>query len=238
MMYGSATVANIIRRKFADRLLVGEGRDRRHLGDQPDRADLDVIGVVRVGRRLVEGRQRGDGRGEDAHRVGVHRESIEEALELLVEQGVLADLVLPVGQLGRRRQLAVDQQVGGLEERRLLGQLLDRVAAVAQDSGVTVEERDGAPGRGGVAEAVVERRQVSFLQEGRDVDRVLSVDGLLDRQAQDLVPDPQLCGGGRGVEHGSGHRDLVTFLGRAHEVSCVGHSPADLPTVRAGAVPG
>ena len=43
-------------------------------------------------------------------------------------------------------QLAVDQQVGDLEVGRLLGQLLDRVAAVAQDAGVAVELGDGRLG--------------------------------------------------------------------------------------------
>jgi hypothetical protein len=66
--------------------------------------------------------------------VGVHREAVEEPLELLVEQGVLPDALLPIGQLDGRRELAVDEQVRGLEEGRLLGQLLDRVAAVAQDA--------------------------------------------------------------------------------------------------------
>ena len=41
-------------------------------------------------------------------------------------------------------ELAVDEQVGDLEVGRLLGQLLDRVAAVAQDAGLAVELGDGA----------------------------------------------------------------------------------------------
>src|SRR3712207_7843068 len=52
----------------------------------------------------------------------------------LLQQRVHADLVGEVGQLGRRRQRVVDQQVRHLEERRLLGELVDRVAAVPQDA--------------------------------------------------------------------------------------------------------
>ena len=56
-----------------------------------------------------------------------------------------------------RRQLAVDQQVAHLEEAALLGELLDRVAAVAQDAGVAVDVGDRGRRRGGVDEAGVER---------------------------------------------------------------------------------
>ena len=75
----------------------------------------------------------------------VARETVEEPLEVLVQQGVPLDLG------GERRQLlgtverfTVDQQVADLDERRLLGELLDRVAAVTQDAGITVDVGDGA----------------------------------------------------------------------------------------------
>jgi hypothetical protein len=57
----------------------------------------------------------------------------------------------------RVRQLAVDDQVGRLDEGRVLRQLLDRVAAVTEDAGVAVDEGDAAGARPGVAEAVVVR---------------------------------------------------------------------------------
>ena len=59
---------------------VGGGGQRGHLGDQPDDllvAGLDVEDVFGV---EVEGGQRGDGRDQHAHRVGVVVESLEEAL--------------------------------------------------------------------------------------------------------------------------------------------------------------
>ena len=45
-------------------------------------------------------------------------------------------------ELRLRRQLAVDQQVRDLEVGRLLGELLDRVAAVLEDALVAVDEGD------------------------------------------------------------------------------------------------
>ena len=53
---------------------------------------------------------------------------------------------------GLRRQLAVDEQVGDLEVGRLLGELLDRVAAVLEDALVAVDVGDRRAARRGVRE--------------------------------------------------------------------------------------
>ena len=74
--------------------------------------DLDVLRVVRVEAVLVEGRQRGDGGGEDRHRVRVAGETVEEAacrsscsiVWLLISSRNVVQLVA-------RRELAVDEQV-------------------------------------------------------------------------------------------------------------------------------
>ena len=50
--------------------------------------------------------------------------------------------VVEVGLLRRGRQLPVKQQVAGFEEVALLGELLDRVAAVFQHAGVAVDIGD------------------------------------------------------------------------------------------------
>src|SRR4030081_3733630 len=93
------------------------------------------------------------------------RERTEEALQVFVKQGVPADLLVEVGKLARRGQLAVDEQPRDLEERRVLGDLLDRVAAVAEDAGIAVDVGDGRPGRCRVDEAVVERRESGLTRE-------------------------------------------------------------------------
>ena len=117
-----------VEERLADALLVGVGRDRRQLGEEADRRDLDVLLVERVEAVLVEGAERRDRRRQDRHRVGVAREAVEERLEVLVQHRVLAHPLGEAVELGLRRQLAVDEEVGHLEEAGLLGQLLDRVA--------------------------------------------------------------------------------------------------------------
>ena len=82
------------------------------------------------------------------------------------------------------RQFAVDQQVADLDEGRLLGELLDRVAAVAQDPGVAVDVGDGALGRGGVDEAVVEGGVAGLGQQRTQSDTVGPLRGVDDLQVK------------------------------------------------------
>ena len=118
--------------------------ERRHLGDQPDHLLVqdgcvrDVLGVE------VEGAQRGDRGDHHPHRMGVVVEALQEALsDVLVDEGVVRDVVRPLGVLLGRRQLPVEQEVGDLEIVRLLSKLLDRVPAVAQDAVLSIEVGDG-----------------------------------------------------------------------------------------------
>ena len=82
------------------------------------------------------------------------------------------------------RQFAVDQQVADLDERRLLGELLDRVAAVAQDARVAVDVGDGALGGGGVDEAVVEGGVAGLGQQRPQRDAVGPLGGVDDVQVK------------------------------------------------------
>ena len=66
--------------------------------------------------------------------MGVAREAVVEQPHVLVQHRVPAELVAEVFELARGRQLAVDQQVGDFDEVAIRGQLLDRVAAIAQDA--------------------------------------------------------------------------------------------------------
>ena len=96
------------------------------------------------------------------------------------------------------RQLAVDQQVGDLEEGGLLGQLLDGVAAVLQDALVAVDVGDGAAAGGGVDEAGVVDRQAGLRPRRTDLAQVGGLDGAVgDRDvvllAGAVVADGEGC---------------------------------------------
>ncbi len=155
----------------------GPRAERRHLGDQPHDLHVTVVGVGDVARLGVERRQRADGGHQHAHRVGVVAEALHEVADVLVHEGVEGDLVLPRVVLLAGGQLAVDQQVGDLEEVGVLGQLLDRVAAVLQDPLLAVDERHRAPAGGGVDEPGVVDREPGRVLVGLDLADVGGVDG-------------------------------------------------------------
>ena len=70
---------------------------------------------------------------------------------------VVRDLLFPLNGLGFVGELSVVEQVGDFEVRGVLGQLFDRVAAIAQDALVAVDEGDGRfRGRGVDESGVVE----------------------------------------------------------------------------------
>ena len=154
-----------VEERLPDRLLVGVGGDGRQLGQQPDGGQFNLLVIERVERILVVGRQRVDRTGHHRHRMRVARKSVEEPLQVLVQQRVALDLGGELVELLLGRQFPVDQQIADFDEVRLLGELLDRIPAVAQDARVAVDVGDGALGRGGVDEAFVESRVAGLGQQ-------------------------------------------------------------------------
>src|SRR5205823_297889 len=123
---------------------------------------------------------------------------------------VLADPEAELVELRPRRELAVDEEIRGLEERRNRHghQLFDRDAAVAQDAGLAVDERDRRLARPRVDEAVVERDRARLGPQLRDVDPALTLRAHDHGQLGLLRADPEY--GGRlvhfGVPPGSTHQ--------------------------------
>jgi len=71
---------------------------------------------------LIEGRQRRQHAGDDRHRVSVGGERDVEAPQVLVNQRMTHQAMAEIFVLLLGRQLAVDNQEGGLEKRRALGE--------------------------------------------------------------------------------------------------------------------
>ena len=145
--------------------------------------DIDAVGI--------EGRQGAHGAGHDRHRVSVAAEAFEEPIELRVQHRVVGDVVLELGELVGRGQFAVQQQMADLKEGRLLGQLVDRIAAVQQNTGVAVDIGDLALARRRRGEARIEGEVVAFSVDFPDVENVRTRAALEDRQVVALVADRQ-----------------------------------------------
>ena len=158
-------------------MAVREGRERRHLGEHPDRRHVALLVVVERLRLRVEGRERADAGEQHAHRVGVIAEALEVLLDVLVEEGVVGDVEDPALELGRGRKLAVDQEERDLEEARLLAELLDRDAAVLEDSRLAVDVGDRRAARSGVRERRVIRHEAEVVLVDLHLAEVHRLDG-------------------------------------------------------------
>jgi hypothetical protein len=169
---GVVEVVARVHEGLAERVLVGCRGDRRQLGDDAVREDLAVPRVIDVGGVVVEGRHRRHDRGHHGHRVGVVMEAVVHVAQRLVEHRVPADRPREAGELRRGRQVAVQQQVGHLEVAAVLGELLDRVAAVEQDAGIAIDVGDAALAGCGGHEPGIEGEHPVVTVEGADVDHL------------------------------------------------------------------
>ena len=116
-------------------------------------------------------------------------EGVEDLLEAFGKHGRFAHGFLEGGKALLGRQFTVEQQSGDLEEGGVLGQFVDRVAAVTQDALVTVDVGDGGLARRRVDEADVERDVAGLLHEGRDVVTTAALDRGHERELEFLAVD-------------------------------------------------
>jgi hypothetical protein len=141
---------------------------------------------------MVEGRQRADAAGQDRHRMGVAAEPLIEAAHLLVHHRVVGHTSVEVRLLRGGWKFAVEQEIAGLQEVAVLGNLFDREAAVEQDAFITVDVGDlgfAAPGRG---EARVVGEDAGLIIELGDVHDRRTDRSLVNRERPLVLADRQL----------------------------------------------
>ena len=115
--------------------------------------------------------------------MGAVREGLEEMLHVLAEQRVIGHLGFEIRQLLPRGKRTVDQQVGDFEKRRLLGELLDRVTPMAQDSLIAVDVGHRTLAFRGIAEAAIECEESGLSREMTYVEPGFGLRAGDDRQA-------------------------------------------------------
>jgi len=134
--------------------------------------NLAMTRVIDVHRVVIERRHRGDDRTDHGHRVRVVMEAVVHAQQRLIDHRVSLDVHAEFGQLLGVWQLAIQQEIGHFDERAMRGQLLDRIAAVHQYAGITVDVGDLALGARRRHEPRIEGKHPVILVEGSDVDHV------------------------------------------------------------------
>jgi hypothetical protein len=103
-------------------------------------------------------------------------------LERLVQGGVVGQAVAELLQLGLVGQVAEYQEPHDLDEARMLGELLDRDAPVAEDPLLAVDEGDTALARTGIPKAGIEGDQAGAVAELGNIQGLLALGALDDRQ--------------------------------------------------------
>ena len=197
---------------------VCESRQRGHLRDQP--CDLGpayrrIVDLLRLG---VEGRQRGDRADHHPHRVRVVAERLQQLRHVLVHIRMERHVVHEAIELVLRRELALEDQVGDLEERAALGELLDRVSAVPEDALPSVDERDRAPRGSSVRVRGVVRHHPEVVVLDLDLAQVHGPDDISLQDVHLVVASGPVVPNGEGV----GSRLRVV----SHPVSVTSKGPA------------
>ena len=89
---------------------------------------------------------------------------------LLVQHGVIGDRGLELLALGDIGQIAVEQEVAGLQEVAVLGELLDGISAIEQNALVAVDIGNGRLTAGGRREAGIIGEDIGVAVETGNVD--------------------------------------------------------------------
>ena len=126
--------------------------------------------------------------------MGVSTEALKEAAHLLVDHRVASHAIVEIGLLRLGRQFAVKQQVTGFQEVPVLGQLLDRIAAIKQDTLVAVDIGDlGLAACRGSKPGIVGEHPALTVKL-RDIDDLGTDRAGMDRQVPIVVIDGQRAG--------------------------------------------
>ncbi len=125
--------------------------------------------------------------------MGVAAETLEEPRHLLVNHGVMDHAIVEVLLLLRGRKLSVKQEIAGLQEVAMFGELLDRIAAVFQDAGIAVDIGDFRLAGAGRGEARIVGEHAGLGVELADIDDVRPDGAAQYREIVGLVADGQRC---------------------------------------------
>ena len=142
---------------------------------------------------MIERRQRADAADHHRHRMGVAAEALKKPAHLLVDHGVMDHAIVEILLLRGGRQLAVEQQITGLEKVAVLGEVVDRIAAVKQDTFVAVDERDLRLAARGRSEAGIVSEDAGLTVKLADIHHFGAKRSLVERKRKILVAECQLA---------------------------------------------
>ena len=163
----------------------GEGRQLGHQADALHVAILRILDVLRIG---IERRQPADRAEQHAHRMCVVAVAFQMLDDVGMDVGVLANVLRPLFELGLVRQLALIQEPRHFKKRRLLGDLFDRISAIAENPLVTVDECDGAAARGSIHERRVVGHHPEIVVLHLDLAKIDRTNGIIANRDVERLP--------------------------------------------------
>src|SRR5680860_1237076 len=175
-------IVSRINKWLANRILVGHGGNRRQLCNHTDRRNIPLDGIVDVCRVVIKSGEGADDPHEDSHRVGIAPEPGEETVHLLVNHRVHGYTLRKILELRLRWQFTVKQQMAGFEEVSIFRELVDRVAAVKQDSFLAIDICDLGLATGSESEPRVKSETPRLTVMPCYVDDIRTNTALINRQ--------------------------------------------------------
>src|ERR1700694_5681085 len=121
-------------------------------------------------------------------------EALKKPAHLLVHHRVTGHALVEVGLLCRRRQFAIEQEVAGLKEVAVLGQLLNRITAIEQYALVAIDISDLGFAARRRREPRIVGEHPGYAVERADVDHVWANGSRKNRKIPALVSDGDLAG--------------------------------------------
>src|ERR1041385_2497162 len=95
-----------------------ERRNRRHFRDQSIDLFTTKLDVEDLFRFRIESRERAERRFKHAHRMGIVVETVDDLLDVFVDEGVIRDVPGPTLKLSRGGQFTIEQQIRDFKIRR------------------------------------------------------------------------------------------------------------------------
>ena len=173
--------------------------DLRHGDGRGQIEALEILlEIVRGEMRVIRGQRTHHG-GQHGHRRRTRGKALQDFLHLGLDGGVLPELEAEFLALGGCRELAVDDQIGRLDEIAVMRELLDGVTPVAKDAVIAVEKGDLALARAGVAIALIVGDVAGRRAQCTGIDRFFALGADHHRQGVFFVVDLQRGSRGHGA---------------------------------------
>ena len=128
-----------IDKRLADGIFIGLCGNCWNFSYHTIGSDHPVIGVINIKAIMIEGGQSADDAAHDSHGVGIPPKTTIKRINLLIQHGVVGDIVGEFRFLLGRWQFTIEQEIADFRIIRIVGQFVDGIAAIEQNTFVAID---------------------------------------------------------------------------------------------------